>query len=1183
MPSALPLAASPHRETVHSGGSRERERCPVCAAQQVQKIGASASRQKRGRYRNPKTETTFSSSQNDLKARALSEVILLEASVHFLRRSDMASAEIEEGGISDVVNPLFEAQLAGRPSISTSSFSSPAKAPSRGVSVVPVDEATLAEATPERARPREASPPRSSLRLRRSIIAEVPTGKPGYLTGNTALDLVILLLAFLCEALLFAAHCTPLFEAMVGVRNAREWLGVRLPVQILAGMLLAPAMVLTLAGIVKITCLRHRTVRQAQLADEAQEVLDAKSLFMTAVNYVMYLVGPGNSYFFVVMFLLEAKEFLVQALAVDQMSRAGVGREALTLYVLVMLLNGLAPLGMAWASRRINRIDESHGLLRRAEGSKWISRLLLFDATCDLLYSFFAVVHLLFRYILLNGGGASSAVTEIRIATRFAALSHSGRGLRSSLDSDVRTMKALMLLSEATSALYGGGGFTIIFVKFASRGLPLLQAPLRVMAAFSIRQSMTVATNHRQTLSALRIPPATDLEPISEEQEDGEQTASWKVGRSGSFSRESSSVRRCIVASVKRTAFKEHYKVVPQLATGSLFVVVLGFCLTVFIRLWSWGDCPISEIEQSCAVRSFPLFASSGNEDDWNCRSCSCNTLFYATENCTGLAAMNHSAATAELGSSTSKCNDGGHRQRYAGEVLNLSGAILQSTVTIYVGVCPSDKNLLQTLSSRADQPVVMRIQFLDDERIGPAVVADQYGSDALSAVVRAATHEPAAVHVFPPAFGYRRTSGPDGSINTDDVWPLKQLEVINRDMRRRKRNTRNIKIAGLPSGMWEMSSLRSLRFQSTRLGHLPVAVGRLLSLQELLLKDNQLTSLPSSLGQLTDLNTVEVTDNSLSSIPTTLGLLTKLYKLNFDNNFLSSIPSSAGLLTQLETLGVGSNSITVLPSSMGLLTGLTELGLGKNLIVSINSATIGKLTNLQTVSLDGNLLPGTPLLGKLTALTDLRLTGNLISILIPSYMPASLKKLYLDRNLITGALPFSLGKLTALEELELQHNFITEASSLEQISNLRRVQLQNNSLTTLSLVASHRASSPPENVLLNVEGNNISRAEMDSTFTAISNISSSSSSASGESPPLLVLLGRNPGCASNNSNGYLSSRVIGPWRIECKPECSFDCQETGAGDDRLISWINDGRCDVRCDNAACGWDGGGSGGDCYA
>ena len=78
--------------------------------------------------------------------------------------------------------------------------------------------------------------------LRRSIIAEVPTGKPGYLTGNTALDLVILLLAFLCEAFLFAAHCTPLFEAMVGVRNAREWLGVRLPVQILAGMLLAPAM-----------------------------------------------------------------------------------------------------------------------------------------------------------------------------------------------------------------------------------------------------------------------------------------------------------------------------------------------------------------------------------------------------------------------------------------------------------------------------------------------------------------------------------------------------------------------------------------------------------------------------------------------------------------------------------------------------------------------------------------------------------------------------------------------------------------------------------------------------------------------------------------------------------------------------------------------------------------------------
>ena len=49
-------------------------------------------------------------------------------------------------------------------------------------------------------------------------------------------------------------------------------------------------------------------------------------------------------------------------------------------------------------------------------------------------------------------------------------------------------LKAYILLSEATNALFGGTSLSDITIKFVSRGLPLISAPLRVRLAFIIRQ-----------------------------------------------------------------------------------------------------------------------------------------------------------------------------------------------------------------------------------------------------------------------------------------------------------------------------------------------------------------------------------------------------------------------------------------------------------------------------------------------------------------------------------------------------------------------------------------------------------------------------------------------------------------------------------------------------------------------
>ena len=161
------------------------------------------------------------------------------------------------------------------------------------------------------------------------------------------------------------------------------WLGITPVITVAVWATCVPIVAVSVRVIISMTCCWRRTVLRAQDRDEVQSVLKTKTTCMAWYRAYVYLRRPTSSYFIVVSFVWEIKEFIVQSLAVDQMSRSGVDRVPLAIFTTVILLNGLfGPALLWWITRRFNEKD---GKSRRS-AHRWISRMLLFDASCDLFY-----------------------------------------------------------------------------------------------------------------------------------------------------------------------------------------------------------------------------------------------------------------------------------------------------------------------------------------------------------------------------------------------------------------------------------------------------------------------------------------------------------------------------------------------------------------------------------------------------------------------------------------------------------------------------------------------------------------------------------------------------------------------------------------------------------------------------
>ena len=132
----------------------------------------------------------------------------------------------------------------------------------------------------------------------------------------------------------------------------------------------------------------------------------------------------------------------------------------------------------------------------------------------------------------------------------------------------------------------------------------------------------------------------------------------------------------------------------------------------------------------------------------------------------------------------------------------------------------------------------------------------------------------------------------------------------------------------------------------------IPESIGNLSSLKELYLNRTKLTTLPESIGNLSSLEQLWSGFNRLDSIPETIGHLKSLKILYLMENNLTSIPESIGNLPSLKVLYLGRNDLTTLPESFKNLTSLKSLFLWGNKIKELPKSVI-KLKSLETLRWD--------------------------------------------------------------------------------------------------------------------------------------------------------------------------------------------------------------------------------------
>lgn len=275
----------------------------------------------------------------------------------------------------------------------------------------------------------------------------------------------------------------------------------------------------------------------------------------------------------------------------------------------------------------------------------------------------------------------------------------------------------------------------------------------------------------------------------------------------------------------------------------------------------------------------------------------------------------------------------------------------------------------------------------------------------------------------------------------TDLPSELDQIKVAGLDLS-------NNKFESVPSSVFRMSNLKSLRITFCPLKSLPPSISEAKKLETLRIEyTTEILSLPTEIDGLESLKRLSIANTRLANLPASIGELTNLEVLDLAQVGLPALPLEIGNLKNLKALDVTGGSLRSLPSEIGSLLNLEELYLANNQLTDIPES-IGKLKNLFTLSLNGNQISGGVPLGitKLSNLESLSISQNKIDqIPIAIRQMKSLLSLGLSRNEIT-TIPTEISDLTQLTRLFLSDNQLTAVpEEMGLLTNLTSLTLHGN------------------------------------------------------------------------------------------------------------------------------------------
>ncbi|KAI3458314.1 hypothetical protein Pfo_014977 [Paulownia fortunei] len=285
-----------------------------------------------------------------------------------------------------------------------------------------------------------------------------------------------------------------------------------------------------------------------------------------------------------------------------------------------------------------------------------------------------------------------------------------------------------------------------------------------------------------------------------------------------------------------------------------------------------------------------------------------------------------------------------------------------------------------------------------------------------------------------------------------------------------------------IPSGFSALKELNTLSLMNNKLtGEIPEGIGELPNLEILSLWNNSLSGiLPQKLGSNAKLQRLDVSSNSIwGPIPPNLCLSNKLIKLMlFSNQFVGEIPSSLANCTALSRVRIQNNNLNgSIPLGFGSLPNLTYFELSKNKLSGPIPKDLGNAMKLEFLNISENPfnseLPdniwnapsiqifsasSSNLNGKIPDFIGCRsfykieLDKNNLSGSIPWDIGHCEKLICLNlrRNSLTGIIPWEISTLPSITDVDLSHNFLTGAipSSFNNCSTLENFNVSYNQLT---------------------------------------------------------------------------------------------------------------------------------------